>query len=111
MLGLAIALMERGFIPDSLIRIGIRELLAKRLRAEDNCNESLRAAMQEQLISELRNSPIALHPTAANQQHYELPAGFFQKALGPRLKYSSCYWPEEVRELTTAEAAMPARAS
>ncbi len=106
MLGLAIDLMERGFIPDGLIRIGIRQLLEKRLRAEDNCNDSLRAAMQEQLISELRNSPIALHPAVANQQHYELPAGFFQKALGPRLKYSSCYWPEEARDLATAEAAM-----
>lgn len=106
MLGLAIDLMERGFIPDWLIRIGIRQLLAKRLSAEDAHNESLRAAMQEQLISELRSSPIALHPAAANQQHYELPAGFFQKALGPRLKYSSCYWPEEARDLATAEAAM-----
>jgi len=31
---------------------------------------------------------------AANEQHYELPPGFFTRVLGPRLKYSSCIWPD-----------------
>jgi cyclopropane-fatty-acyl-phospholipid synthase len=62
--------------------------------------------MLARLEAELRASPIALHTGAANQQHYEVPAEFFQKVLGPRLKYSSCWWPDEVRDLKIAEAAM-----
>jgi cyclopropane fatty-acyl-phospholipid synthase-like methyltransferase len=54
----------------------------------------------------LRASPIALHTQSANEQPCEPPAGFFQKVLGRRLKYSSCWWPEEVKDLETAEAAM-----
>jgi cyclopropane-fatty-acyl-phospholipid synthase len=107
MLKTAIDLMERGYIPDGLIRIGIRRLLGERLRmgkalGDDQARETALARLE----GELRNSPIALHTTSANQQHYEVPAGFFQKTLGPRLKYSSCWWPEEVQDLETAEAAM-----
>jgi cyclopropane-fatty-acyl-phospholipid synthase len=36
--------------------------------------------------------PIAEHTDAANEQHYEVPAAFFQACLGPRLKYSSCLY-------------------
>ena len=102
MLKTVIDWMERGYLPDGLIRIGIRRLLAERLRlaaAEDEQH-------LERLIAELRASPIAINAASANEQHYEVPAGFFQKALGPRLKYSSGWWPEEVKDLTTAEAAM-----
>ena len=102
MLKTVIDLMERGYLPDGLIRIGIRRLLAERLRraaAEDEPH-------LERFIAELRASPIAINTALANEQHYEVPAGFFQKALGPRLKYSSCWWPEEARDLATAEAAM-----
>lgn len=106
MLNIAIDLMERGYVPDGLIRVGIRRLLAQRLRAEEARDEPARAAALEKFIAELRVGPIALHPSAANAQHYELPIGFFQKVLGPRLKYSSCWWPEEVKDLETAEAAM-----
>ncbi len=102
MLKTALEWMERGYLPDWLIRIGIRRLLAERLRlatAEDE--QSL-----ERFIAELRASPIALNTASANEQHYEVPAEFFQKALGPRLKYSSCWWPEEAKDLATAECAM-----
>ncbi len=105
MLDTAIDLMERGYVPDWLTRIGIRRLLAERLRGEATDDRS-REAVLARLEAELRASPIALHTGAANQQHYEVPAEFFQKVLGPRLKYSSCWWPEEVKDLETAEAAM-----
>jgi cyclopropane-fatty-acyl-phospholipid synthase len=106
MLKTAIDLMERGYVPDGLTRMGIRRLLSQRLRAEDAHDERVREVALERLVAELRASPIALHATSANEQHYELPAGFFQKTLGPRLKYSACWWPEEVKDLATAEAAM-----
>lgn len=105
MLDTAIDLMERGYVPDWLTRIGIRRLLAGRLSSEATDDRS-REAVLARLEAELRASPIALHTGAANQQHYEVPAEFFQKVLGPRLKYSSCWWPDEVRDLKIAEAAM-----
>jgi cyclopropane-fatty-acyl-phospholipid synthase len=37
---------------------------------------------------EMDRRPIAEHTAAANAQHYELPAGFFEACLGPQLKYS-----------------------
>lgn len=97
----AIELMERRLVPDWLTRIGIRRLLAERLRSEEQ-----RIGDKEQLIRELRHSPIALHTRQANEQHYELPPDFFQQVLGRHLKYSGCYWPDEMTTLDEAEAAM-----
>ena len=42
--------------------------------------------------ADMRTRPIAEHVEAANDQHYELPAEFFELVLGPRLKYSSCLY-------------------
>ncbi|MDG4550302.1 MAG: cyclopropane-fatty-acyl-phospholipid synthase [Candidatus Contendobacter sp.] len=106
MLNTAIDLMERGYVPDWLARLGIRRLLAGRLRTEATGDDRAREAALARLEAELRASPVAIHAQSANEQHYELPAGFFEKTLGPRLKYSSCWWPEEVKDLETAEAAM-----
>jgi cyclopropane-fatty-acyl-phospholipid synthase len=39
-------------------------------------------------------------------QHYEVPAGFFVRVLGPRLKYSCCYWPHPETTLAEAEEEM-----
>ncbi|NJN47033.1 MAG: class I SAM-dependent methyltransferase [Candidatus Competibacteraceae bacterium] len=98
----AIELMEKGVIPDFMTRIGIRHLLAKRLRDEaSQANLDLNA-----LLDELRNSPIALHTDKANEQHYELPPAFFRYIMGEHLKYSACYWPPGVETLSEAEAVM-----
>lgn len=99
-------LAERGLIPDWLIRLGIR-LRDRRLidRHEPGDLESQRRRMQE-FVEAMRASPIAPSPDTANLQHYEAPADFFKMALGKRLKYSACYWPEEVDCLDAAEEAM-----
>ena len=47
--------------------------------------------------------PIAEHTKAANDQHYELPDAFFQRVLGPRLKYSSCLYTTGKETLAEAE--------
>ena len=47
-------------------------------------------------VAELRASPVAIATDAANRQHYEVPAAFFERVLGPRLKYSAACWPEGV---------------
>ena len=60
------------------------ERQAAELRAQQ---EAIRA-----FIREMAGSPLALHTAEANTQHYEVPTAFFQRVLGPRLKYSSGLW-------------------
>ena len=67
MLKTAIDLMERGYVPDWLTRIGIRRLLAERLRAAEAGDDQAREAALARLEAELRASPIALH-TGAGQR-------------------------------------------
>lgn len=106
-------LIERGLVPDSLLRAGIRRRLSERLAREGGAGEAASGdaleGAQERMrafIRELDASPVAVHTDAANRQHYELPPAFFELCLGPRLKYSSCVWPAEVRDLAGAEEAM-----
>jgi len=93
--------LERGLVPDPLLRFGIRRICQQRLR-------ELRHAGHDALarhVETLRQSPVAAQPEAANAQHYEVPAGFFAAVLGPRLKYSCCTWNEDARSLAEAENA------
>lgn len=39
---------------------------------------------------------LATHQEEANAQHYEVPTSFLQLCLGPRMKYSSCFYPSLV---------------
>jgi hypothetical protein len=54
----AIELAERGLLPDSLIRWGIRELDKKRLRLEDLGDSEKQGQALERFIEELRKSPL-----------------------------------------------------
>ncbi len=95
-------LIESGRVPDSLLRLGIRANLFVRLERERRKGLDEKRAFVERL----RESPIAVDVEKANEQHYELPPEFFRLVLGPRLKYSSCFWPERVETLGAAEEAM-----
>ncbi|GLQ45958.1 cyclopropane-fatty-acyl-phospholipid synthase [Dyella lipolytica] len=101
-----LGLAERGLIPDTLLRHGIRQLCAQRLRQERTGGVGAQAQRFQLFIEELRHSPIAIHTDAANAQHYELPADFFKLCLGPNLKYSGCYYPTGEESLEEAERAM-----
>jgi cyclopropane-fatty-acyl-phospholipid synthase len=94
-------LLEKDRIPDVLIRMGIRRLLQQRLRDEEAKKNNL-----PKLVEELKDSPIAVETTAANEQHYEVPTQFYQYCLGPHLKYSSGYWKEGVKDIETSERDM-----
>ncbi len=98
--------MERGLVPDSLIRVGIRRLLRQRLDAEGTGDCETQIERQQAFLDELRRSPIAVNTDAANEQHYEVPAAFFETVLGPHLKYSSGWWPQGVETLDASEEAM-----
>ena len=105
-LAAAIALAEHGWLPDPLIRWGIRQACAQRLRDEQARQGGLddEAALAATL-AELRRAPVALVPEAANAQHYEVPPAFFRHVLGPKLKYSCAWWGDGVDTLAAAEDA------
>ncbi len=98
--------LARGLLPDAGVRFGIRRLLRQRLREEDRGDAQAQQSHLMQLIAQLRASPIALHTTEANSQHYELPPEFFVHVLGPRLKYSCGYYEKPSGTLAKAEECM-----
>lgn len=99
-------LVENGLVPDGLIRAAIRRMLRWRLREEDRGGEAANRAHLLAFAEEMRRSPIALRTESANAQHYEVPFAFFERVLGPRLKYSSALFDEGCRWLGEAEEAM-----
>lgn len=103
---LAHTLLERDLLPDWLIRYGIRRLLADRLREEHRGNAEEQQAHLMRFVEQLRSSPIAIATREANEQHYELPCGFFTQVLGRNLKYSSCYYDAGTHSLDEAEERM-----
>ncbi len=102
----ALGLVERGYVPDALVSMGIRNLNQKRLSFERLQSTLTNPSPIESFVEAMRQAPIAYSTEKANEQHYELPADFFLKTLGRHLKYSSCYYPEGVSTLDDAEAAM-----
>ena len=85
-------LIEKNILPDWIIRQGIRHLLRVRLREESTGGPDAQEARKMLLIDTMRKSPIAVATGAANAQHYEVPAPFFELCLGKRLKYSCALW-------------------
>lgn len=98
--------VERGFVPDALIRVGIRQRLARKLRDEHLFDVEKQSARIQALMDELAESPIAIETDKANEQHYEVNSNFFEVVLGRHLKYSSGLWPSGVDGLDAAEEAM-----
>ncbi len=103
--GIGIALAERGWLPDALVRRGIRNLCSQRLRDCVAADVQGQRVARERFALEMRSGPVAPVPQAANEQHYEVPQAFFGAALGPRRKYSGCFWPADCRSLQHAEDA------
>lgn len=101
----AIHWVEQGYVPDRAVRLGIRRLLRQRLNELHSGDPEATARLTESFWQSLREAPLAPLPEMANAQHYELPPEFFAAVLGPRLKYSSCWWPEGVTSLADAEVA------
>ncbi len=99
-------LLEKGVLPDSTVRLGIRRRLAQTLREHVRpTTEAQRTAIMR-YVSELKTSPIAIRTDAANEQHYEVPSKFFEHVLGPRLKYSCAWYDSSSDSLAAAEEKM-----
>ena len=99
-------LIESNIVPDALVRLGIRHLLAETLKEKKCANVEAQKAALLAHVEGLRASPIAIQTRDANEQHYEVPTTFYQFALGKRLKYSAAYWAPHVRNLDEAEEEM-----
>lgn len=98
--------LERGLVPDVLVRRRIRELLRQRLAEERAGDAEAALEREERLVAQMRESPVALATAEANEQHYEVPPEYFELVLGAYRKYSSGLWSDGVTTLDAAEAAM-----
>lgn len=100
---IALDALERGWVPDPVVRKGIRSLVQDRLRTlpVDNPGEARRH--RAAFVEMMNRSPVAPVPELANEQHYEVPADFYGHVLGARRKYSSCYWTDATASLDEAE--------
>ncbi len=97
------SLLEKDLLPDWLIRIGIRRLLRQRLREIAQPDV---ASQVTRFAAALRALPIAINTAESKEQHYEVPTAFYQRCLGPRLKYSSCFYEQGTESLEPAEERM-----
>jgi len=101
----AVSWTESGLVPDSVVRGGIRRLLESKRKEIHSGDVEFAANTVNRFVDMMNESPIALLPDLANEQHYEVPAEFFSHVMGDQLKYSCCHWPKHVSNLSEAEAA------
>jgi cyclopropane-fatty-acyl-phospholipid synthase len=95
----AVTAFENAPVPDAVRRIAVGMLVENARRGLASAPADAEARFLE--LSDAR--PIADHTEAANRQHYEVPAAFFEAVLGPRLKYSCCLYPTGSESLVEAE--------
>jgi len=100
---LALKLTEKGLLPDTIVRQGIRRLLKKRLKEINQFAVPELATYIKAFSNKMRHSPVAVLTDKANEQHYEVPAAFFNRVLGAYNKYSCGYWPADTDDLDDAE--------
>jgi cyclopropane-fatty-acyl-phospholipid synthase len=93
--------VERTPLPDVLTRLGVGYLVARARKALETSPVFDDAAF----AATMATRDIAENTAEANAQHYEVPAELFRRTLGPRLKYSSCYYEGETTTLAQAEEA------
>ena len=77
MINLLIKLAEKGLLSDSLIRFGIKRLCSHRLAEATSPSEDQMEKEHAAWVEAITNSPIALVPEKANEQHYEVPPKLF----------------------------------
>jgi cyclopropane-fatty-acyl-phospholipid synthase len=99
MLAFAINAAERMPLSDGMTLAGI-DFLCNRTKRR---LETIPHGREIEFVSEMAKFPVATHTSDANRQHYEVPAEFFSLVLGPRRKYSCCFYPDLNTSLADAE--------
>ncbi len=105
-MGTLTELCEQGWLPDAVTRFGMRNLNRRRLLDEGLLNAKVARLRRQRFLADLARGDIAPHGQAAREQHYEVPAAFYQRVLGPRLKYSSGWFDTGREDLAEGEAHM-----
>lgn len=98
-------LIDKGAIPDWLLRPIIRHLCRVRLASFPD-TFTAHVAYQSEFIAGIKALPsitAAGSEAKANEQHYQVPTPFMLSCLGPRAKYSACLF-EKKNNGTLAEA-------
>lgn len=93
---LGMKLAEQGLLPDFIVRYGIRNLLEER-------RVQIASSAEDEVISQLQSSKLAVATDEANNQHYMVPTEFYSQVLGDYKKYSCCYYDESTKNLSSAE--------
>lgn len=95
-----------GYVPDFLIRYGIRIQLRHHLTLLRTTSATTELQQKMNIVEELHTLPIAIATDTANTQHYEVPAKFYDLCLGPCKKYSSGLWPSSKTTFEESEVHM-----
>jgi cyclopropane-fatty-acyl-phospholipid synthase len=90
---------ERAPLPDALFKFGVAALVDRASRSLSTPS----GTSEVEFARDMDLFPVAQHVSAANRQHYEVPADFFALALGPQRKYSCCLYPTGKETLAGAE--------
>jgi cyclopropane-fatty-acyl-phospholipid synthase len=94
--------IENGYVPDSLVRLGIKKLIKQR-EEEIKVNFDFH---KNKILKIMQESPLAIETAKANEQHYEVPSEFYQLVLGKNLKYSCSLFENQAQNLDEAEDVM-----
>jgi cyclopropane-fatty-acyl-phospholipid synthase len=90
---------ERVPLPDLVIRAAVHRMCSRSATRLAGGSRERDAAFAR----EMADRAIAEHTEAANVKHYEVPAAFFAKVLGPNRKYSCLFYKDEASTLQEAE--------
>lgn len=99
-------LLDGGYLPHPVIRVGIRRQLAGRIASIGSASLAEAYERKADFVDALRSRPIAVETATANKQHYEVGTGVLAACLGPRMKYSCCLYPAGRETLAQAEVEM-----
>jgi cyclopropane-fatty-acyl-phospholipid synthase len=69
----AIRWVEKGLVPDTVVRSGIRRLLKDRLHELQAGNALAVADLTQDFVARMGKANLAPLPEKANEQHYEVP--------------------------------------
>ncbi|MFM9149595.1 MAG: SAM-dependent methyltransferase, partial [Solirubrobacterales bacterium] len=95
--------LATGLVPDRVVRTAAKRAARQRIGQETEGGVTGIEERLDRMVERMSSGPVAEQVESANRQHYEVPTEFFRLFLGPRMKYSACWWPHGVTDLAEAE--------